>query len=493
MSNKTQLPAAFLVRMQELLTNEYDEFIHSYDEPAYRALRLNPLKVKKDATASLLSEVYGYGMTNTDNKDIARVPWCDLGYYFGDDLRPGIHPYHAAGAYYIQEPSAMLPGELAHIAIDRAIAKRGFVRVLDMCAAPGGKSTHVAGYIGNKGILVANEPIPSRAKILSQNIERMGLTNTLVCREMPDKLASVFPGFFDVILTDVPCSGEGMFRKDEVAVSEWSEDNVEMCVKRGAEILDAAHRCLKPGGCIVYSTCTYEPAENENAVRVFISTHPGYAIAKTDINGIELLSLGTYRIWPHKHKGEGHFAAVLTTDEPDWTGETGTAASADADKRVTDYVFDKSISRDAQSLLKSFLTDTLTSAGTEVINGRIIAFGDNIYCVPEELAPYATATDKSRSLCIERPGLHIGTLKKGRIEPSHSLALALSTGMCQNEIMLSASDERVLKYLQGESIACDPSYKGYAVVYVDSYSLGWGKASGGVLKNHYPKGLRYHP
>ncbi|MBR5360020.1 MAG: RsmB/NOP family class I SAM-dependent RNA methyltransferase, partial [Lachnospiraceae bacterium] len=251
--------------MQELLTNEYDEFIHSYDEPAYRALRLNPLKVKKDATASLLSEVYGCSMTNTDNK----VPWCDLGYYFGDDLRPGIHPYHAAGAYYIQEPSAMLPGELAHIAIDRAIAKRGFVRVLDMCAAPGGKSTHVAGYIGNKGILVANEPIPSRAKILSQNIERIGLTNTLVCREMPDKLASVFPDFFDVILTDVPCSGEGMFRKDEVAVSEWSEDNVEMCVKRSAEILDAAHRCLKPGGCIVYSTCTYEPAENENAVRVF--------------------------------------------------------------------------------------------------------------------------------------------------------------------------------------------------------------------------------
>lgn len=500
MSNKTQLPAAFLVRMQELLTNEYDEFIHSYDEPAYRALRLNPLKVKKAATAALLSEVYGCDITNTENADIGgaydtmRVPWCDLGYYFGDNLRPGIHPYHAAGAYYIQEPSAMLPGELAHIAIDRAIAKRGFVRVLDMCAAPGGKSTHVAGYIGDKGILVANEPIPARAKILSQNIERMGLTNTLVISEMPDKIASVFPVFFDVILTDVPCSGEGMFRKDDIAIAEWSEDNVSMCVKRGETILEATHRCLKPGGSIVYSTCTYEPAENENAVKKFIGTHPGYTIAKTGGNGIEPLSLGTYRIWPHKHKGEGHFAAVLTTDtDLKWADEAGTVNSTDTDGGTSDYTSDKSVSRDAQNLMKSFITETLTPAGIGVINGRIIAFGDNLYCVPEELASFATATDRSKSLRIERPGLHIGTLKKGRIEPSHSLALALSPGMSICEVMLKASDERVLKYLQGESISCDPSLKGYAVVYVDGYSLGWGKASGGVLKNHYPKGLRYHP
>ncbi|MBR5360059.1 MAG: RsmB/NOP family class I SAM-dependent RNA methyltransferase, partial [Lachnospiraceae bacterium] len=475
MIDKVRLPAAFLVRMQELLTNEYDEFIHTYDKPAYRALRLNPLKVKNDAAEALLSKVYGSGLANADNKVIARVPWCDLGYYFGDDLRPGIHPYHAAGAFYIQEPSAMLPGELARIAINRIIAKRGFVRVLDMCAAPGGKSTHVAGYIGDKGILVANEPVPTRAKILSQNIERMGFGNTIVISELPDKIASVFPDFFDVILTDVPCSGEGMFRKDEVAVREWSEDNVAMCVKRGAEILDAAHRCLKPGGSIIYSTCTYEPAENENAVTRFMTSYPVYNMAKINVSGIESSSDGTYRIWPHKHKGEGHFAAVLTTDSDyEWTDETGTATSTDADKGASDYTFDKSVFGDAKNLLKSFFKEVLTPAGIRVISDIIIAFGDNIYCIPEELASYVTATDRSRSLRIERPGLHIGTLKKGRIEPSHSLALALSPGMCQNEIMLGASDERVLKYLQGESISCDPSLKGYAVVYVDGYSLGWG-------------------
>lgn len=494
MSNEIHLPAAFLDRMRSLLGDEYDKFIQSYDEPAHRALRLNPLKVNTAATEALLSEVYGISGANRKDSNITSVPWCNLGYYFGDDLRPGIHPYHAAGAFYIQEPSAMLPGELAHIAINRVIKERGFVRVLDMCAAPGGKSTHVAGYIGNKGILVANEPVPTRARILSQNIERMGLTNTLVCNEMPDKLASVFPGFFDVILTDVPCSGEGMFRKDEVAIAEWSEDNVDMCVKRGEEILNAAHTCLKHDGSIIYSTCTYEPAENEEAVKRFADSHPGYSVAKVRVSGIEPSADGTYRIWPHKHKGEGHFAAVLTAaDESDWTNEDCSKVLDVISERRTDIVFDKSVSKDAQNLLKQFIGDNLTSGGAAIPGGMIIAFGDNIYSVPEELASYVKTSDKSKSLRIERPGLHIGIIKKGRIEPSHSLALALSPGMCVNEVMLKAGDERVLKYLQGESISCNPSLKGYAALYVDGYSTGWGKASGGVLKNHYPKGLRYHP
>lgn len=494
MTDNISLPEPFLARMKKLLTNEYEDFLHSYDKPFYRALRLNPLKVKGDAAALLLSKVYGSSMANTDNSDITRVPWCDLGYYFADDLRPGIHPYHAAGAFYIQEPSAMLPGELARIAIDRVIKKRGFVKVLDMCAAPGGKSTHVAGYIGDKGILVANEPIPSRAKILSQNIERMGITNAIVCQEMPDKLALIFPGFFDIILTDVPCSGEGMFRKDEGAIAEWSEQNIDMCVKRGADILEAAHTCLKQDGCIIYSTCTYEPAENEEAIGRFISAHPGYFVAKVGASGLKPSPDGTYRIWPHKHKGEGHFAAVLSSGmDFDQTDEDDAVASYDTDDRASDPVFDKSISRDTQKLIKQLIADTLTSEGAGMVSGRIIAFGDNIYCVPSKLAAYVTVTDRSRALKIERPGLHVGTVKKDRIEPSHSLALALSPDMCQRKITLKASDERVLKYLQGESINCDPSYKGYAVVSVDGYSLGWGKTSGGVLKNHYPKGLRYHP
>ncbi len=472
--------------MRPLLGDEYDNFIESYNAPSYRGLRFNPLKVTPDKYEEIMKEACG-----TENPP-EQVPWCDEGFYFGDDSRPGIHPYHAAGLYYIQEPSAMLPGRLACDIIDDIIERKGHIRVLDMCAAPGGKATQAAGHIGDKGILIANEPVPGRARILSQNIERMGIKNAVTVCEMPDKLANVFPGFFDLVIVDAPCSGEGMFRKDETAIAEWSPENVDLCVSRGREILEAAHRCLAHDGYIVYSTCTYEPAENEDAVKWFIGEHSRYQVMTIPVAGLAPSSDGTYRIWPHRVKGEGHFAAVLKSgDAPDISDADHGKTEATETVSVPELTYDRGLPKEAVKLLEQFAGDNLTDGGRSILGGRVFTYGDNIYVVPEELAQYVKGTDKSRTLRIERAGLHIGELKKGRLEPSHSLAMALSSGMCIRAQELAPGDDRVLKYLRGESIACDETFKGYAVVCVNGYPLGWGKASGGMLKNHYPKGLRY--
>lgn len=499
MNARMRLPEEFLERMRPLLKDEYDSFISSYDAPSYRGLRLNPLKTSADEYAGVAAKACG-------GTDCERVPWCDEGFYFGEDVRPGIHPYHAAGLYYIQEPSAMLPGRLACDIIDMIVEHRGKVRVLDMCAAPGGKATQLAGHLDGRGILVANEPVPGRARILSQNMERMGIRNALTVCEMPDRLAEVFPGFFDLVVVDAPCSGEGMFRKDETAIEEWSTENVELCVRRGREILDAACRCLSHDGYIVYSTCTYEPAENEDAVAHFIiEEHNRFHVITPPVDGLSASDDGTYRIWPHRTKGEGHFAAVLAAgDGMDMSDPEGLTGSPDADahmgyakKRATEtgsapgLTYDRGLSREAVCLLEQFVSDTLTDEGRSILSGHAFTYGDNMYVVPQELAPYVKADKKNRALRIERAGLHIGELKKGRLEPSHSLAMALSEGMCVREENLKAEDDRVLKYLRGESVACDAAYKGYVIVCVDGHPLGWGKASGGVLKNHYPKGLRY--
>jgi len=487
MDIRTDLPAAFLERMQDLLKNEYDSFMDSYNKSPYRGLRFNPLKVPADRYDEIFK-------TACDNDGaVEAVPWCDGGYYFGDDVRPGIHPYHAAGLYYIQEPSAMLPGHLACELIKQVIRDKGSVRVLDMCAAPGGKATQAAGCIGDDGILVANEPVPGRARILSQNIERLGIRNALTVCEMPDKLARTFPGFFDIVIVDAPCSGEGMFRKDDTAVAEWSPENVDLCVSRGRDILDAAHECLKPGGHIVYSTCTYEPAENEDAVAWFINEHSSYQVITLPVTGLNPQADGTYRLWPHKLKGEGHFAAVLKNTLSSALPVTSVHDKKDASESVSkpELIYDRSVSSEASKLLGAFVSDNLTDMSGNIIKGLVFAYGDNIYLAPDEIAEYAVSNDKKKQLRIERAGLHLGEIKKGRMEPSHSLAMALSAGMCKREFDIPADDDRMLKYLRGESLTCDPALKGYVLITVDGYPAGWGKASGGMIKNHYPKGLRY--
>ncbi len=468
-----RLPEEFLSRMQQLLADEYDAFVASYEDEPIKGLRLNPIKE---------------GALPADVRPDP-VAWCETGHYYTDDVRPGKHPYHAAGAYYIQEPSAMLPGELACIAIREVIARQGKVRVLDLCAAPGGKSTHMAGAIGDFGILIANEPVPSRARALSQNIERLGIVNCLVSVEMPEKLATVLPGYFDIVLTDVPCSGEGMFRKDDTAIEEWSPENVNNCISRGKTITDAAAALLKRGGYLIYSTCTYEKGEDEGAIEAFVNDHPGFRVTDLKVKGIEPESDGMYRIWPHKHKGEGHFAAVLRYD--------GLAAAPDHVRPYNDPSGIRFLPGTDGQMIKSLtegLEDILTDEGRkQILRGSVFAYGDNLYVAPDELAELAAGGKKKANLRVERAGLHLGEVTKGRFIPSHSLALALKPWMCRRVVELNVSDERVYKYLGGESIACDSTLKGYCTVTVDGYTLGWGKATGGVLKNHYPKGLRWSP
>ena len=500
-----RLPEEFEKRMQAMLADEYDDFIQSFEGNPYKGLRLNPLKLK-DKLPDMADRLAGmYKMTP--------VTWCETGFYYDDTLHPGSHPYHEAGLYYIQEPSAMLPGELAGIVISRLTEERGYVRVLDMCAAPGGKATHIASAIGSAGILIANEPVASRAAILSQNIERMGISRCMVCSELPERLAGIFPGYFDVVITDVPCSGEGMFRKNETAIAEWSAENVKLCADRSQTIMEAAHTCLKSDGYMIYSTCTYEPEENEEAVAGFMASHPEYHIVNIcDEGRCEDISRGcaewltsdasdrirdelhsTCRIWPHKAKGEGHFAAVLrkgdrSTEETAYIGHSakGHDMTGDTDSQAKGLCIDRSVSHEAVGYLNEFMDDALTDKGREFLSGRLFAFGSNLYIAPEDIAQ-ATMI---KGLRIERAGLHIGVIKKGRMEPAHSLVMALSPDMCKRSVDIGGDSEAAVRYIAGESLPCDDGMKGYAAVTVDGYTIGWGKASGGILKNHYPKGIR---
>ena len=289
------LPKSFSERMSRLLGDEYAAFLASYERPRSVGLRMNPRK------AALPPEYC-----------TERVPWAENGYYYPPEERPGLSPLHDAGAYYLQEPSAMAPAALLD-------AQPGEL-VLDLCAAPGGKSTQIAAAMQGRGLLVCNEIHPKRARVLASNIERMGVSNALVLNEHPARLR--FPRCFDRILVDAPCSGEGMFRKEEAAVTDWSEETVAMCAARQTEILATAAQMLRPGGRLVYSTCTFSPEENEGVISRFLKEHPDFSVARVDApwfapgrpdwiaepaEGVER----TFRLWPHKLRGEGHFAAVL--------------------------------------------------------------------------------------------------------------------------------------------------------------------------------------
>ena len=276
------LPKEFEDRMRKMLGEEADAFFASYDREKFTALRVNPIKGDKE---TFLSK----GIFT-----LTPVPWEENGMYYSGVDTPGKHPYHDAGVYYIQEPSAQMPGSLLNALPGE--------RILDFCSAPGGKATQIASSMKGEGLLVCNEYVPNRAKILSENIERMGIKNALVINETPSHLAQLFPSFFHRIMVDAPCSGEGMFRKNEEAKNEWSLENVQICADRQDEILDAAATMLLPGGRIVYSTCTFAPDENEGSVLRFIERHPDFHLVES------------HRLWPHKVKGEGHFVAVLERD-----------------------------------------------------------------------------------------------------------------------------------------------------------------------------------
>ncbi len=359
-------------------------------------------------------------------------------------------------------------------------------KVLDLCAAPGGKTTHIAERLCSEGLLVSNEIHPARAKILSQNVERMGIGNAVVTNEDSGRLKNYFPEFFDRIVVDAPCSGEGMFRKDEQARDEWSEENVRICAERQQEILDNAAEMLRPGGTLVYSTCTFSPEEDEDGIACFLERHPEFSVVSVpNEEKFSGLSAGrpewsrgqsgviaeTYRIWPHKAEGEGHYLALLEKKEEVETGKRKKKS------RSPKYWND----RTGLKVLQEFIKETCVGFAPQM--DHLILFGDQIYMIPEEMPDFA-------GLKVLRPGLHLGTLKKNRLDPSHALALYLNPDQVRCSVNLKGEESFILDYLRGNTLPDTEGRRGWTLVCVDGYSVGWAKASSGILKNHYPKGLR---
>jgi len=428
-------PEAFETRMRQLLGDEFDAFAGAYDKPRHAGLRLNPLKTDTPPDLAQFS--------------LSKIPWAEHGYYYNTETRPGLSPYHEAGLYYLQEASAMAPAGLLDV--------RPGMTVLDLCAAPGGKTTQLAAALMGEGLLVCNEINPKRAKILSRNVERLGVANALVLNEHPQKLAERFPQYFDRILVDAPCSGEGMFRKEEAAVTDWSIETVQMCARRQAEILHNGAALVRPGGRLVYSTCTFAPEEDEMAVAVFLESHPEFEPEVIETPWFVPGENGSHRMWPHKLLGEGHFAAVLRKkgdEDAAFTPVSGTKLP----KEWTQFAKDLQI---------------------ELPAGRALMFGDTLYWAPE-------GTPDLAKLRVLRAGLELGTVKKGRFEPAHGLALWLKS--CANVQNYRSDSIEMTKYIHGDVVPS--TIRGWCLVTADGYSIGWGKGDGTVLKNHYPKGLR---
>ena len=427
------LPEAFLERMKRQLGDEFDAFLASLERPRAVALRFNPLK--GDAPSlPFVGEP---------------VPWEPQGFYYDPGSRPGLHVYHEAGVYYLQEASAMSPVAL--------LDPQPGERVCDLCSAPGGKTTQIAGRMMGEGFLLCNEWSPKRAKILSRNIERMAVANALVTNEDTARLAERFPEQFDKVLIDAPCSGEGMFRKEEAAVTDWSQETVEMCARRQAEILHNGARLVRPGGRLVYSTCTFAPEEDEEAVAAFLATHPDFEPEVMEAPWFTPVENGGHRMWPHKLLGEGHFAAVLRK-------------KGNADCDFTPAQGEK-LPREWLSFAKEL--------GITLPSGKAVRFGQSLYWAPEGMPDIA-------KLKVLRPGLELGIVKKDRFEPAHALALWLKS--CANVQDYAPDSPEMAKYIHGDVVPSDK--KGWCLVTAGGYSIGWGKGDGKVLKNHYPKGLR---
>lgn len=468
MENKLLLPADFTKMMESLLGDEYEQFDKSYEKERSAGLRYNPLKCSFED----FSEAVPFSLTP--------VPWAKEGFYYPLTERPGKHPFHEAGAYYIQEPSAMS-------AVSALDPEPGDY-VLDLCSAPGGKSTQIAGRLGHTGLLVSNEIIKSRAQILSQNLERMGLRNFVCLNESSDSLSKRFPYFFDKILVDAPCSGEGMFKKEENATIEWSMDHVMMCAERQLEILENAAVMLKAGGVLVYSTCTFNPYENEGVITKFLDSHPEFSVEESPVTGffakahpewapevaINSSVSMTSRLWPHLIDGEGHFVARLRKEGDPVSSDRKELPVSKSDEKKLKEIYD-------------FLTDTVNVkkevADALTKNAAPVSFGDNIYLVPRSVGTLS-------GLKVERPGLHVAVNKKNRLEPAHSLALALKPSDVESYVKMDIPT--AAKYIAGETVNCDASIKGWVLMSAGPFSIGFGKASNGVVKNHYPKGLRIY-
>ncbi len=446
-----ELPLEFTSRMKNILGEEYEQFERAMHEPAVKAFRVNTDKICLE----------DFERINVFGKE--KIPYVETGRYLEYE-KVGNHPYHHAGMIYVQDPGAMATAECVEIQPDW--------HILDMCAAPGGKSTQLKNKLGENGVLVSNEIIASRCKILTGNVERLGLKNTVTTCMDTKKLAKTFPKTFDLVMVDAPCSGEGMFRKDDIAIDEWSEDNVKMCAERQAQILENAAACVKNGGYIVYATCTYSLEENEITVDSFLQNHPEFEIVPVKeavkaftadgikFDGCKCENINfARRFYPHKSKGEGQFMAVLhNTAEPEYI-----KPSQAKPEKIDKTVFD-------------FLDNVLTDYDRE----NVRMYNSNpVYFTPDFDVPKGAAFS-----C----GVTIGEIKKNYIQPHHQFFMAMGDKF-RRKIALKAESEEIKKYLHGEeiSVSCE---NGWAVVTVDGCTVGGAKVSNEKAKNHYPKGLR---
>ncbi|MDR0271850.1 MAG: RsmF rRNA methyltransferase first C-terminal domain-containing protein [Clostridiales bacterium] len=438
------LPENFLNRIKEILDEqEFLLFLNSYEKESLRGIRYNLLKAE------------GSGQARNDG--FQRVPWCKTGFVYSNDERPAKSIEYHAGLFYIQEPSAMCPAEV--------LGAEPGMHVLDLCAAPGGKSVQIAGHLQGKGLLVSNDASATRSRALVKNLERAGVTNAVVLTEQPRRIAERFPAFFDRILVDAPCSGEGMFRRDADSLKAYTANKPEACAAMQAEILRYAARMLKPGGRIVYSTCTFNTIENEETIKNFMKIHPFFKIIEIDHAALGvapgLCDLPqTARIWPHLHAGEGHFIAMLEKDVGgNWRKES-LAAETPPPKEFKKFC-DEFLDMDLQ--------------------GHFDKHGINLYLqsVPMDL----------RGLRVARSGLNLGECKNERFVPGHALAMGLRKEHTRYSVELSSEDAD--KYLRGESLFCEKEFshiKPWILICHENLPLGWARLVDGRLKNNLPVG-----
>ena len=456
------LPEAFEAKMRNLLGGEYDSYINCFDEPRHYGLRVNTAKISVEDFLKIAPW------------PLDPVPWIHNGFYYdGEACQPAKHPYYFAGLYYLQEPSAMTPA-------DRLPVEPGD-RVLDVCAAPGGKATELGARLQGSGVLAANDLSSSRAKGLLKNLELFGIGNMLVLSEEPGKLVPYFGEYFDKILIDAPCSGEGMFRKDRKMIRAWEEHGPEYFAKIQKSIITQAAQMLRPGGMMLYSTCTFSPEENEQTIEYLLEQYPQFHVC--EIEGYEGFASGmpevtasgneelrkTVRIFPHRMKGEGHFLALLQKGEGE--GHAGRLSSSGRGKKLPEE-------------LEEFLKDI----DREMDSDRIDIRGDKVYYMPEGIPSL-------KGIRFLRTGLLMGELKKNRFEPSQALAMNLKMEEYRRILNLSVSDDRVIKYLKGETLDVEDLVssreKGWYLVCVDGYPLGFGKLVNQMLKNKYLPGWRW--
>lgn len=483
------LPKQFEDRMKSLLGGEYEEYLQCYHKPHYGGIRVNTLKISPEEFEHLCPF------------SIKRIPWVNNGYYYDTAEQPARHPYYYAGLYYIQEPSAMTPASLLPI-------EPGDM-VLDICAAPGGKSTELGAKLKGEGMLVSNDISNSRAKALLKNIELFGIKNSLILSESPNKLADFFPESFDKILVDAPCSGEGMFRKSPSIIKNWEQYGVEYYNKLQKEIIIFAARMLKPGGIMLYSTCTFSPEENEGTIAYLLNecadmhviealpsieerrklgiSYEGFDKGRPEwVDGPEELEK-CIRLWPHKIDGEGHFIALLRKDSPDDLYKNSLLDNNADNKGVARYSNNNMNTNLLSNESKEFLSDIVPFKDLDNIEGqgRILIQNDWVYLVPQFY-------EERKGLRTLRQGLLLGEMKKKRFQPSQALALALRTSDYRSVINLSSNDKEAVSYLKCETLCIDTNNpNGWQLISVDGYPLGWGKLNNGTLKNMYLPGWRW--